>query len=196
MDKKEEIMDQAYALFLDKGFGEVSVNDIVAKAHATKGGFYYYFKSKNHLIEEVVDRYLTPCFQEPVEKLRACVNTKNCPMGAKGRLEYFFTLEPTSPQGHPIRDFYFLVYEDMKKYHYLEKRRNIFYKERNALVKQIIEEGIGEGSICPHIDPEEWAITINAMKEGIITLKLLDDSIEVCEKCRLLFLNTWEEMKA
>ncbi|MBR5269822.1 MAG: helix-turn-helix transcriptional regulator, partial [Anaerotignum sp.] len=42
---EHEILEMAFDMFLEKGFSEVSTNEIIREAGLTKGGFYYYFKS-------------------------------------------------------------------------------------------------------------------------------------------------------
>ena len=50
---KEEIKDAAWELFYEKGYEETTVNDIIKKANTSKGGFYYYFKAKDELLNSL-----------------------------------------------------------------------------------------------------------------------------------------------
>lgn len=45
--RRQEVMHVAKQLFLEKGFAETSVQDILQKANISKGTFYNYFASKN-----------------------------------------------------------------------------------------------------------------------------------------------------
>jgi TetR/AcrR family transcriptional regulator, transcriptional repressor for nem operon len=58
MDSKEKIVQTAFNLFLTKGYREVSLREIVEKVGLSKGAFYHYYKSKEELFTEVVDRYV------------------------------------------------------------------------------------------------------------------------------------------
>jgi len=49
---KDSIYSSAMELFSKKGFNKVSIDDIVKKAGTSKGSFYTYFKSKNHVLLE------------------------------------------------------------------------------------------------------------------------------------------------
>jgi AcrR family transcriptional regulator len=51
---KELILQAAYELFYRKGFARVSVDLIAEKAGVTKRTLYYHFKSKDHLLADVV----------------------------------------------------------------------------------------------------------------------------------------------
>lgn len=53
----ENILNEAQALFLNRGFSATSVDEICKKAKITKGGFFHYFKSKECLAKEVLQRF-------------------------------------------------------------------------------------------------------------------------------------------
>ena len=56
--RKTEIIDTAQNLFLQKGYLDTSVRDIVNKVGIAKGTFYHYFSSKEQLMKEMVDRII------------------------------------------------------------------------------------------------------------------------------------------
>ena len=56
---REKIVNTAWKLFYEKGFGETTINDILREADISKGTFYYYFRSKDDLLStlsEILDR--------------------------------------------------------------------------------------------------------------------------------------------
>lgn len=55
--RKNEIIDAAEDLFLTRGFEETTVSDIVNKVGVAQGLFYYYFKSKDEILNAVVEKY-------------------------------------------------------------------------------------------------------------------------------------------
>jgi AcrR family transcriptional regulator len=55
-ERKTEIMDAAWALFQSRGFEQTSVNEIIEKAGIAKGTFYYYFTSKDEILDAVIAR--------------------------------------------------------------------------------------------------------------------------------------------
>jgi len=57
-DRREKILQVAEAIILQKGFSTTSIEDIMAGAHITKGGFFYHFPGKNELARALVERYL------------------------------------------------------------------------------------------------------------------------------------------
>jgi AcrR family transcriptional regulator len=55
-ERKNEILDAAQELFLTQGYEKISVENIIKKAGIAKGTFYYYFKSKEDLLDKLVKR--------------------------------------------------------------------------------------------------------------------------------------------
>ena len=51
---RQRIVRSAQALFNRHGFDEVSIDDVMARAGLTRGGFYSYFKTKDDLYAEAV----------------------------------------------------------------------------------------------------------------------------------------------
>lgn len=54
---KDLILDKAQELILERGYENVSIDDIVSACGLTKGAFYYNFKSKKDLLSYPVTRY-------------------------------------------------------------------------------------------------------------------------------------------
>ena len=57
--RMNEIMDSAEALFHSKGYHETAISDIVQYNGVAQGTFYYYFKSKDALLEALVERLMS-----------------------------------------------------------------------------------------------------------------------------------------
>lgn len=57
-ERKKEILDVAEELFTTKGYAETTINDILQKIGIAKGTFYYYFKSKEDVMDAIVERFI------------------------------------------------------------------------------------------------------------------------------------------
>ncbi|MCP4632822.1 MAG: TetR/AcrR family transcriptional regulator [candidate division Zixibacteria bacterium] len=62
-----ELIEAASNLFMGKGLDNTSVNDIVKAVNVAQGTFYYHFKSKDEIIEAVVDNGISAL----IDKLEA-----------------------------------------------------------------------------------------------------------------------------
>jgi AcrR family transcriptional regulator len=55
---KARILDVAQQLALERGFAATSVDDVIASAATTKGGFFHHFPTKQALARGLVERYV------------------------------------------------------------------------------------------------------------------------------------------
>lgn len=56
--KKELIVSSAKKVILEKGYKNISVEDITNEAGIAKGSFYTYFKSKNLVIDYILEEVI------------------------------------------------------------------------------------------------------------------------------------------
>lgn len=56
-ERRNEILDIAERLFQQKGYQKCTINDILREVGIAKGTFYYYFTSKDEVMEAIVERY-------------------------------------------------------------------------------------------------------------------------------------------
>lgn len=56
-ERKNEILDVADKLFSEKGFDGTSTKDILEKVGIARGTLYYHFKSKEDIMDALIDRY-------------------------------------------------------------------------------------------------------------------------------------------
>ncbi len=82
-ERRSELLEAARDVFVEKGFGAASVDDIALRAGVARGTFYLYFQDKRAIFEALVDDFLSrisacvrsidlsPGAAPPVEQLRA-----------------------------------------------------------------------------------------------------------------------------
>ena len=56
VDRRNELIDHAEALFFAKGYEATTIADILARARLSKGAFYHHFTSKEELLDALTDR--------------------------------------------------------------------------------------------------------------------------------------------
>ncbi len=63
-ERKNEILDVAQELFFTKGYKQTSIESIIKKIGVAKGTIYYYFKSKEDLMDKLVKRMTNQILSE------------------------------------------------------------------------------------------------------------------------------------
>lgn len=74
--RRREILDVARELFVTKGYDQTSVNDILKIVDIAKGTFYYYFASK----EEVLEAIILDIVEEGARKAERIVKDQSIPL--------------------------------------------------------------------------------------------------------------------
>lgn len=57
IEMKEKILDSAFQLFCEKGYYKTTTNEIAQRAEVSIGSLYSYFKDKDTVFFEILDRY-------------------------------------------------------------------------------------------------------------------------------------------
>jgi len=73
--RRNELLDAAEHLFTTKGYQDTSITDIVQQVQVAKGTFYYYFKSK----EEILDEVLLRLIEEDAKRMRQVLTNASLP---------------------------------------------------------------------------------------------------------------------
>ena len=68
-EKINFICEKAYEEFIRNGVNNFSLNKFIEAINMSKGQFYYYFKTKEELIFEVIDKKAQKIFDDTVENV-------------------------------------------------------------------------------------------------------------------------------
>ena len=63
-ERKQELIDAAERLFMEKGYEDTAVSDIVREINVGQGTFYHYFKSKEDILRAVAEKQVAPLAEE------------------------------------------------------------------------------------------------------------------------------------
>ena len=69
--KEENLFETAYRLFVDKGFQQTTINDIVQMAGVAKGTFYLYFKDKYDIRDRIIIKKTYTLISEAISELES-----------------------------------------------------------------------------------------------------------------------------
>jgi AcrR family transcriptional regulator len=86
-ERKAELVDAAERMFFERGYEQTAVSDIVKSVNVAHGTFYYHFKSKDDILEAVINRYNTVIEKEMIRILQN--DSRNAVQQFKDLIEMF-----------------------------------------------------------------------------------------------------------
>ncbi len=139
--RKQELLKIAYDMFLSRGYENTSVDEIIAEAQIAKGTFYYYFPSKEQLLEAVIDMMI----ESEAETVRQIIGS-DLPVPQK-IVAVITSVKPAESE-QPIQDA--LMRPENVLMH--DRIRKKLIEVIVPLLSEVIEEGVGKGIFaCDHI---------------------------------------------
>ncbi|WP_129777632.1 TetR/AcrR family transcriptional regulator [Peristeroidobacter soli] len=70
--RREELLDAGQRLFVEKGIGATSIDEIATAAQVAKGTFYLYFPSKEALLHAIQERFVSSFLQRLEQAMDRC----------------------------------------------------------------------------------------------------------------------------
>jgi len=69
-ERRRELIDTAERLFMEKGYEHTAISDIVKELNIAQGTVYYYFRSKEEILEAVVGKSITVLEQNKRQRVQ------------------------------------------------------------------------------------------------------------------------------
>jgi AcrR family transcriptional regulator len=173
--RKKMLLKIAYDMFLTKGYDNTSVDEIIEKAQIAKGTYYYYFQSKEQMLEEVIDMMIKNEVKMAEQIIRTDISV---PQKIVGILT---SMKPTEEE-QPIKNTLFKE-ENVLMHHKVRKK---LIDTLTPLLSEVIKEGVNEGIFkCDNI-PERvkmlLIISDGTFNEGTFTERDISVFIDMTEK--------------
>lgn len=136
-DKKRELLGIAEKLFMEKGYQQTTLDDILAASGISKGGFYHYFKSKDEVLSEsissLIDEAMAILQRAADEEKLSALEKVNLFLSEKSRMQ--------SDREEYAKLLGALMQTDVAQYfYYVTVSRKLV-----PPLSQIIRQGVSEG---------------------------------------------------
>ena len=166
-ERRKQILDAAETVFTKHGMERARMDDIVHESGLSKGSLYWYFKSKDAIIQALLDRV----FIDEMRDAEALVNSQG---SSSERLRIF--IANVVQEYKRFEKMLPLAYEFVA----LAARSKVirqaivgYFKRYTAILAEIIRQGVENGEFKP-CDPDDIALSVIAMYEGMAMLWFVD----------------------
>lgn len=154
-DKRDLIYDALEALMCDVPFKEISVEAVARKAGVGKGSIYYYFDSKDEILDAVIERSFRRAIREYLDRI-------HYEQTALGRIKALFNSIIKKDFDDSRRNLIVTLHlsEDLVLHN---KLREAAIQEISPILTVLLEQGIEEGSIKAEYPKESAEIIVTAL---------------------------------
>lgn len=173
--RKQDLLNIAYRMFIEKGYENTSVDDIIIEAGIAKGTYYYYFESKEATLEAVIEMMI-----EKAENIAKAALMNPVPIPQK-LASVVYAFQPNKDE---------IVIADV-----LERKENIVMHDKIGkkivevavpILSDIVREGIAQGIfVCTNVEERVKMLLImsqNMFDYGAYSNKDIEVYVDMLEK--------------
>jgi len=180
---KEHILFTALKLILKKGYGNITMNELVEASGMSKGAFYHYFKSKDQIYYQTLDKYF-------FSYMASFDLTYNKALSFKSNLLDVFTMfiefateiEKMIGPENPMISYYHTLLEGAIRSDEIKQKVSNYYEFWINRIAGWVELAQSNNEIDPGLDPEILSKHIGGLMEGIMIIYSFQNKEKNIEK--------------
>lgn len=182
-DKRELIFDALEELMYTVPFKEISVESIAKKANVGKGSVYYYFDTKDEILDNVIERSYRRAIREYLDNVSS-------EKTALGRIKQLFRSVLKKDFGDSRRNLIITLHlhDDLILHN---KLKAIAVQELSPILTLLLEQGIDEGSIKLEYPKESAEIIVTVLTVFLDNTAPSQDNASTKKKLKI-FANVLE----
>lgn len=177
-DLKDEIINQSFARFLNRGYQATSLKDLEEATGLTRGAFYYYFRNKEEILQAGIEKYLSVAEEMSEEEflqvktLKAymdlVVSRKERNAAAVQQLFHYFIIEVA---------FFQLILEVAPLFPHYRQRIDEWSKNRLTRWEFMILKAKQEGEIRTAPDTAVLARNLMSVATSMLNIELETENL-------------------
>jgi AcrR family transcriptional regulator len=171
-DVRSAIIRESIKLFLAYGFRRTSVKEITEAAGIGRGTLYWYFESKDKILETVLQEFEKAFLDGLIQTVQGCEGN----FVAKYRAFHKFATEFARDNRELALVFNALLNEIVGSKTEAETQVKSIYEKYRRFIEGMLEEGRREGTISSTVDPALYAHVIIASHTGMLVEWFVSDN--------------------
>lgn len=170
-ERRSQILDAAEKVFARNGFAESRMEQIVEESQLSKGAIYWYFRSKDEIINASLARMFERLLHDIAEQIEL----------DRPLVERIMTVARRATE--QIRNARQLAGVELEAYAMAARNRSIrrlvrgYFDACVEALAKLIADGIGKGELLP-VDPRQVAISGIALFEGLTLLWVVNPDLD------------------
>jgi AcrR family transcriptional regulator len=158
--RKPQIVAAAAEVLYERGLFDTRIGDIAERAGTSAPTILYYFESKDRLLEEAVDH----TDRDFYERL-----TQGQELHERASDRLVHLIEETSLGPGGISDWTLWMEIWVRARRDPKVRRSYFKLDRRqrSLIADIVRQGQAEGEFSPDADPDDFALALSGLMDGL-----------------------------
>tara|TARA_B000000475_G_scaffold228449_1_gene193216 strand:- start:85 stop:672 length:588 start_codon:yes stop_codon:yes gene_type:complete len=168
-NRKNQILNAAFEVFVKKGYAKTTMDDIVASSNLSKGALYHYYKSKKELFLSLIDHWEIYTFKDFYDK-------KSENKKASDILRFFGenVINTLNEKKHAyIAEIEFRAMSNQDAE--IKKRSNILYGKLLELFEKVVKKGIKENEF-KDLDVRKTSMAFLAIFQSITWFVIADET--------------------
>jgi AcrR family transcriptional regulator len=184
-ETKEHILQTSLHLFMQKGYKEVTMKDIVDNTGLSKGAFYHYFDSKEKVFEEVIKRFFGNTLSEDLavfagKSLEYFYNALLSRI--KTSRKHFEQLPVVKENRKSNMNYYYLIFDAMRIIPKFKEQHKSSQENELKIWIDVVRSARENGEISSEMTDEQIAKLFIYIGDGINISKISSNDVAKIEK--------------
>lgn len=177
IDKREQILESAQELMCKMPDKDISVNLIARQAGIAKGGVYYYFKSKDEILDAVIEK----CYKNAIHEFFRGLDSEGTSLQ---KIKLLFQSMIKSEFSNKEKNLILSLHlsENMQLHN---KMKMIAVQEVSPVLTALLQQGCAEGSIQTEYPKESAEMIVAVITFFLDTSLFPSDNISTYHKLKI-----------
>ena len=199
-DSKGQILKTSLLLFLQKGFKEVTMKEIVKSSGFSKGAFYHYFSSKEEVFKEVIDVYFSQMLHLyynnlPSNSLQSFYQANLEILQARDNILQSWYRETF--EGDFPNNMYYILFDALRLLPAVKEQQTKRIQEELKAWEKVITNALTNGEIKTTFSPQNLAKQFVYSSDGIaMHMIMISSSEKLFKEVKEIWDSLYESVRA